>query len=62
MEHIGEAFFLIFCVAVFGVMALVAGVGLALWSIWLPITLIQAIIIMAVFGVCGVVFVRATMK
>ncbi|TPK70214.1 hypothetical protein FJ930_19805 [Mesorhizobium sp. B2-4-15] len=41
-------------VAAFGVMALLSGLGLALWSIWLPITLWQAIAIMAAFGCSGV--------
>ncbi|TJU85564.1 MAG: hypothetical protein E5Y10_24365 [Mesorhizobium sp.] len=57
MGDIGGAFVMLAQVAAFGVMAMVAGLGLALWSIWLPITVWQAIPIMALFGCSGVYLV-----
>ncbi|GAA2867584.1 hypothetical protein GGQ99_001273 [Aminobacter niigataensis] len=56
-QAIGGAILFLAYVAAFGVMALAAGIGLALWSIWLPITLWQAIAIMAAFGVFGLLLV-----
>lgn len=57
MGDIGGAFVLILRVAAFGVFALAFGVGLALWSIWLPITLWQAAIIMTIGGIGGAALV-----
>ena len=57
MEGLGNAIggmvIMLAYIAAFGIMALAAGVGLALWSIWLPITLWQAISIMSAFGLFG---------
>lgn len=57
MGDIGGAFVLLVRIAAFGVMALSAGLGLALWSICLPIEVWHAAVIMGIFGVCGAVFV-----
>jgi hypothetical protein len=52
-DGLGDAVLMLLCIAAFGVFALASGVGLALWSIWLPITVWQAVPIMTFFGACG---------
>lgn len=53
MSGIGEALVVLLHIAAFSVMALIAGLGLAIMSIWIPITLWQAIAIMVGFGLFG---------
>jgi hypothetical protein len=53
-KAIGDLMVFLASVAAFGVMAIASGIGLALWSIWLPIALWQAVLIMLGFGCTGV--------
>ncbi|TGT76147.1 MULTISPECIES: hypothetical protein [unclassified Mesorhizobium] len=53
MGDIGGFVMTLMYIAAFSVLALVAGAGLALGSIWLPITVWQASLIMAGFGCVG---------
>lgn len=66
MESLGDAIGtmvrLLFTIAAFGAFAAVSSIGIALWSIWLPITVPQALTIMGVFGVSGAVMARMVLK
>lgn len=52
-KAVGGFFVVLMLAAAFGVFALAGGIGMALWSIWLPITVPQALVVIGLFGAFG---------